>query len=93
MHRFSIQLLLCVVWVFALSGRGAAQPADTHTPEVTAARDVLLAEYGLLDSLAAGLRQRLSRATGESRTMLAEQLSRLYAKMLGEAATRELAGS
>ncbi len=78
--------LLCAA---AFAQTPAAAPAESRIKEMLEARDSLLAEHGLLDALAAGLRSRLTKATGEEKTRLAESLSKLYAKMLTSAPTSE----
>ncbi len=82
---------ICTALVFVLGASPpwvcARQPPEAMSTDVAAARDLFLAEFGLTDALAAGLRQRLAGATGETRTVLAEQLSRLYAKMLSDASS------
>jgi len=58
------------------------QTGGAQSEAVTAQRDSYLAEAHLLKPLAAGLRQRLTRATGEAKAELAKELGLLYAKML-----------
>ena len=70
-----------VVGAAMLTHRGLAQTALAPDPMLSA-RDGYLAELGLTRPLAASIRWQLTRAQGETRRVLAEQLGVLYAAML-----------
>lgn len=67
-----------------------AQPPEPIAPATpTEILEAYLADLQLREPLAAHLRQRLRETSGEARLEVAERLGRLYARMLGEATTRE----